>query len=334
MRNFSGSARRAAAAGHVAWVYGRLAAAFRTLGGRILVLRYHAIGRPEDVAAYASAGISVTPERFEQHVAFLTRRYEIVDLDTALARVRGEARAAKPGVVITFDDGYRDNFDHGLPILSRHGATGTFYVVGGSVWPAPPVWTVRMRHLLRTAPATGARDGAASGIDLSDAASRERTARALTRRLRALPAEERERRLAEIAAAIGGDALPASRVMMDESEVRAMTAGGLTIGAHTLTHPLLPEVPREEARREIVEGKNRLERIVGRAVAHLSYPNPGSGPQHDDVVRGMAREAGYASASTSTGGLVTRASDPFALPRVGITPGYQERLLFRLLGEG
>jgi peptidoglycan/xylan/chitin deacetylase (PgdA/CDA1 family) len=121
--------------------------------------------------------------------------------------------------------------------------------------------------------------------------------------------------------------------MMDAAELRSMAEAGLTIGAHTLTHPLLSEVSEDEARRELTEGRARLEDIVGRPVRHLSYPNPGAGAQHNAAVRAIAREAGYTTATTSTGGIVAPGTDPFALPRIGVTPGPQERLLFRFLGE-
>jgi peptidoglycan/xylan/chitin deacetylase (PgdA/CDA1 family) len=334
MRNPLTTMRRLAARAHVTWTYASLIGRFRASPRRVLVLRYHALGRPEDVAAYASPGISVTPDRFEEQVAFLTSRYDVIDLDAALARVRGDtAPGLRPGVVITFDDGYRDNHDHGLPILRRHGATGTFYVVGGSVWPEPPVWTVRLRRLLDRPGRP--RDGGPAPfvVDLSTSEAAQRSVRALTRWLRGMPAAVREQRLAELATWLERDQSMDERVMMDADELRAMVKAGLTIGAHTLTHPLLPEVPEAEARRELVEGRAALEAIVGRRVLHLSYPNPGSGPQHDDAVRAIAREAGYTTATTSTGGLMSSHADPFALPRVGVTPGHQERLLFRLLGE-
>jgi peptidoglycan/xylan/chitin deacetylase (PgdA/CDA1 family) len=320
--------RRLTARAHVIWAYTALVSALRARRPRVIVLRYHALGRPEDVASYASAGISLAPDRFDAQIAFLARRYDIIDLDAAWERVRNGVKSARPGVVITFDDGYRDNFDHALPILRKHGATGTFYVVAGSVWPAPPVWTARLRHVLAGAGAPEI--GRACGLEIDGVGA----VRLLTRRLRALPADERERQLATLADRLGRDQALPHRVMMDERELVAMADGGMTIGAHTLTHPLLPEVSEAEARHELVAGRSRLEKIVGRAVTHVSYPNPGAGPQHNAAVRAAARDAGYVTGTTSTGGILAPGCDPLALPRVGVTPGFQERLLFRLLGEG
>ena len=68
MRHVLGTIRSWAARSHVVWTYASVVAAFRALPRRVLVLRYHALGLPDAVAAYASAGISVTPERFAEHV--------------------------------------------------------------------------------------------------------------------------------------------------------------------------------------------------------------------------------------------------------------------------
>jgi peptidoglycan/xylan/chitin deacetylase (PgdA/CDA1 family) len=171
-------------------------------------------------------------------------------------------------------------------------------------------------------------------LDLAGPDGRQRSARALTRWLRGIEAGERERKLAGLSEWLDRSQVLDTRVMMDANELTGMVAGGSTVGAHTLTHPLLTEVGEEEARRELIEGKARLESLLGRPVRHLSYPNPGAGPQHDASVRAIAREAGYVTATTSTGGLMSAGSDPLAISRFGVTPGHQERLLFRLLGEG
>jgi hypothetical protein len=116
----------------------------------------------------------------------LARRYDVVDLDEARARSAGEGGPA--GVVITFDDGYRDNFDHALPVLKRHGATGTFYVVAGNIWPEAPIWTVRLRHVLGDFRASDVRAGA---VRLDLAGPKPANGRcALTRWLRGVDAEK------------------------------------------------------------------------------------------------------------------------------------------------
>jgi peptidoglycan/xylan/chitin deacetylase (PgdA/CDA1 family) len=121
--------------------------------------------------------------------------------------------------------------------------------------------------------------------------------------------------------------------MLDAGEIREMVAGGITIGAHTMTHPLLPALAPAEAEGEIRASRERLEAITGGPIVHFAYPNPGGGVHHDATVRELVRRCGFRTASTSRGGIVDGAADLFALPRFGVNAGYSERSLFHALGE-
>ena len=99
-----------------------------------------------------------------------------------------------------------------------------------------------------------------------------------------------------------------------------------------MTHPMLTELPADQAFEEIRRSREVLEAIVGGPVLHFSYPNPGSGVHADASVRDMVACAGYRSASTSLPGLVRRDSDPLMLARYGSGSGRQQKALFRILG--
>ena len=296
-----------------------------------LVLRYHSVGPAQEVAAYISPGISLEPARFEQHVAFLARRYDLVNLEDALLRAaHGRAPNAKPGIVLTFDDGYRDNALHALPTLARHGAPATIYVVAGSVHPDPVVWTVRVRRwVIDYAGADGRIDVPAG---LAEAPAARMDGRDLNRWLRGLSRAQRDRVVATFDATYGVGGAP-RRVMMDDEELLRCADGGITIGAHTVSHPLLTLIPVAEARREIADGRRMLESKLGRPIHHFSYPNPGGGRHENDVVRSLVSQAGYLTAATSQPGILGPRVDPLRIARWGVNAGWQERLLLRCLGE-
>ena len=105
------------------------------------------------------------------------------------------------------------------------------------------------------------------------------------------------------------------QALMDDGQVREWLAAGQTIGAHTLTHPRLAEIPLADARREIFESKQRLEDRFGVAVEHFCYPY-GS---YNEAVRDLVGEAGYRAACTVEFGAVESGMHPHALPRVMAT---------------
>jgi peptidoglycan/xylan/chitin deacetylase (PgdA/CDA1 family) len=97
-----------------------------------------------------------------------------------------------------------------------------------------------------------------------------------------------------------------------------MHRGGMTFGAHTITHPNLPNATPDEARQEIFGSRDALAEQIGEAVRHFSYPN-GRGSAHlTDDVKGLVRDAGFASSTTSVTGGVVPGDDLLALKRIGI----------------
>lgn len=110
------------------------------------------------------------------------------------------------------------------------------------------------------------------------------------------------------------DAFHASRPLLTWAELRSLADAGWTIGAHSVSHPILAELPEAEARRELNESRARLEQGLGCAVRLLAYP---FGTRRTVSPRdyGLAREAGYDAAFLDMTGSLRRDQDPFALPR-------------------
>jgi hypothetical protein len=105
-----------------------------------------------------------------------------------------------------------------------------------------------------------------------------------------------------------GDAL-----FLSWDEVREMHESGITFGAHTVTHPVLPNLPLEKARWEIVQSKRDIEEKLGKKVTSFAYP---FGPFNAEIA-GLVKESGFTSAVTTEAELVNRRASPYELPRIG-----------------
>ena len=99
---------------------------------------------------------------------------------------------------------------------------------------------------------------------------------------------------------------------MNVAQVKEWLAAGHEIGAHTLTHPRLTQVPPARAREEIRASKRKLEDTFGLPIRHFCYPFG----DHDDRVVELVREAGYATACLTSGGMVVAGGDPWRLNRL------------------
>lgn len=117
----------------------------------VLILNYHRIGYPQK-SDFDRNLWSATPEDFDAQLAILQRSFDVIgppDLDRALNDRHSRA------VMITFDDGYRDNYTHAFASLQRHGLTATFFITTGFLdahqipWWDEIAWMVRNSSLPR-----------------------------------------------------------------------------------------------------------------------------------------------------------------------------------------
>lgn len=97
-------------------------------------------------------------------------------------------------------------------------------------------------------------------------------------------------------------------------QIREMSENGISIQSHSLTHPILTELPPDAVAFELAESKRRLEAITGRPVRHLAVPRAG----YSRAIRDEARRQGYETVCCNNKGTSTGLSDPLALPRIVI----------------
>jgi peptidoglycan/xylan/chitin deacetylase (PgdA/CDA1 family) len=145
------------------------------------------------------------------------------------------------------------------------------------------------------------------------------------------PQEERERTAQQIADLVGSS-LP-KHLMMSSDEVRRLAESGMTIGAHTVTHPILRVLARERAYSEIRDSKCFLERLTGQPVTLFAYPNGRRGDDYAEEHVEIVRQLGFEAAVSTDRGVAHRASDILQLPRFTPWDRSPARFLGRLLAE-
>jgi hypothetical protein len=104
----------------------------RTL--RVPILMYHYVSDPPDAADVYRRDLSITPARFESHLKYLVDAgYHVITLDDLLyALTQGRELPAKP-VILTFDDGYGDNYTNAFPLLQKYNVVGHFFIISDFV---------------------------------------------------------------------------------------------------------------------------------------------------------------------------------------------------------
>ncbi len=315
----------------------RLAAPY--LRGLGAILMFHHV-RPPARHDFAPNGLlDITPDFLDAAIRHLQHcGYDIVTLDEALERLRLGTPAKRPFAVLTFDDGYRDNRDFALPILERHGAPATFYVTTGFADRSARLWWVELEEAVRRADRL-VLTIAGERLDLRARNAREKldAYEAIYWRLRHGPEDQLLGTIAALCAEQGVDGCSlVAADCMDWAEIEAFANHPLvSIGAHTLTHPMLAKWSEARVRRELEEAKASLETRLARPVRHLAYPvgdRTSAGPREF----ALARACGFTSAVTTRPGLIyaEHAAHSTALPRVSVNGNFQTTTNLDILLSG
>lgn len=298
-------------------------------GPKPLILMYHRIADdPID-----NWGLSVSPVHFEEHLRLIRRTRHALPLREFVKRqMAGTLRA--DAVALTFDDGYVDNLFSGKPRLAAADVPATIFLATGYLdRPGEFWWDELARLILReTGPRSfdltvrkermhfgfaaesrecdfGAKDEAPSTI-------RRAILTAIWQAMRRLEDEERESTMTELRSIFS---VRCSRVdrgrAMTREEVRRLVMDGLiTIGAHTVTHPVLSELAAADCAREISESKITCEALTGVPVEGFAYPFG----DFDAKARGAVMAAGFTFACSAWYDPTVAMSDVFALPRIHV----------------
>jgi len=263
-----------------------------------------------------------TPRRdaaaLERQLRLLRLAFPVVALDKLTAGGDGRARLA-----LTFDDGLRSNVEVAYPILCKLGLSATFFVCPGLVDRGEWLWNHEARQRLLSlerpeleelATLLGAPTGVEAFIEwmktLKIAARRrvEEQIRAATANFKPTAAQREEFELATW------------------KEIERLDPAVVTIGSHTMTHPILTSLSPDETEAETRDSRAVLEKRLGRPVSLFCYPN---GDLNDGVLASARRH--YRSAVTVESGRLASGVDPHRLPRFAAHPQWTQRLARRMV---
>ncbi|HUJ95367.1 MAG TPA: polysaccharide deacetylase family protein [Terriglobales bacterium] len=331
----------------------------RRAGSGPAILTYHGVWPREYGGVDPNLdGSLVSADSFRRQLALLRDRYRVISPEQFLLWQKQEMELPPRSVLLTCDDGLVNTLGEMLPVLHEFQIECLFFVTGASISGLPAMLWHEELHLMLLSVAghfkleldqIGLRCAVASSQEKSDLCWR------LVTVLSGLDGEARRRLLNAIRVQLGLPEDWASKYLhdpsyscrfrlLDQPGLRELQAAGMAIGAHTLSHSMLSQLPTQSAWREISESRCRLERALGEPVWALAYPfgYPRAVTRRDQM---LAQRAGFTCAFLNAGGGFGAPVPPFALPRVHVSgemnlaefeahlSGFYSVLRRRFLGE-
>ena len=281
-------------------------------GFRVFILEYHGVSE----SGLECEG-TVSQDRLRGHLRFLTQRFPITTLAEAADLLNGERPLSEDTMVISFDDGYANNFTAAWPVLRQESVPATIFLTTGFL-DGMPLWFDVARRKLEAIHRQGG-DQPQELVQILPTREVEWSARfwvnRMVNRLKYMPEEERHACVAALDhfESSAAEAQPA----MLWSQVRQMQQNGIEMGGHTVSHPILSTLPPERQEEEILGCWNRIKEASGVAPTTFAYPN-GSIGDYDRSTLEILEASGFRAATTTRRGSNRPGCNPYTLRRIGV----------------
>jgi len=284
-----------------------------------IILAYHRVlPHDSECLSFIQPGMYVTLETFEQHLAFISKKYQVIGLQDLIS-----LPTPRNACIITFDDGWADNFTYAFPLLKKYAIPATIFLttnmIGTSQWP----WPDRISYYIHTIPLddfvnTWIANLRAIGEECLDLDLNSQDKQVIRERIinhmKTIDNQKLLSFMEEIDKTVSHqkDCLNNIRPWLTWNEIIEMRNEGVSFGSHTHNHQVLTRIPLQQAREEILCSREILSEKLGGPVVTFSYPN---GDYNSDLMR-VVKESGYNLAVTTKRGFLDETYDLLALKRL------------------
>lgn len=257
------------------------------------------------------------PSWLAEQLDYLSRHYHFLPLSTLLDCYERHQSVPPNSVVITFDDGFRDNFTNAYPILQQYRVPATVFLATGCVSSGDLPWPQQVGYLFQKTKVDRVCHITTKDISVPLESPRDRNAaRTIVRKvLGHMPRIERERNITELSGLLQVD-IPRDR-MLTWDQVKTMQNGGIEFGAHSVSHPWMAMLSPEEARWEMEASLHDMQHRCGMTRPPFVFP---AGSFTPDLVK-MAISVGFRCVFQSHHSVRVNqigVNDQFSLSRIGL----------------
>ena len=241
----------------------------------LYVFNYHRIGDAQDTE-FDRAVFSCTEKAFEKHVILLKNNFTVINCQQLITLINNQELTQDRYAIITFDDGYVDNYIKAFPILKKHNISGSFYIATDFVGSTHIPWWDEIAYLLR--------NSCGQSYSLPNKEEKffleERTIDRTIREIMTGAKTQEEYSVLDVLAdvrkmfplALSLLQKENSQLFMSWPQIKDMAENGMEIGSHTLSHRILSRLSKEDQNNEIFISKEILENKLNRTINTIAYP--------------------------------------------------------------
>lgn len=286
---------------------------------KALILFYHQIAERE----YDPFCLAVTRKNFFLQLKFLKRYYQIISMDKLIFHLKNGGNKTKKYIVLTFDDGYSDNYSNARPILKNLKIPATFFISSVNINKTEPYWwdslTALFDPCIKLSNIIKVKFNNREFIWKINSATKHKAFFEIHSLVQRLPVNTINKIIDQLRLKVKYPAEPAIPYRaMNEVEIGNLAKNSLfCVGAHTHNHLFLSKQPAQTQKREIVMNKQILEKIIRLPVKYFSYPY-GTKESYTAQTMRYLKENGFQAACSTSRGIVALGVNLYELPRIPV----------------
>jgi peptidoglycan/xylan/chitin deacetylase (PgdA/CDA1 family) len=265
----------------------------------------------------------VTPEGFACQLDYIQQKYDVVTCEHLSAFLRGETDLPAHPLLITFDDGYRDNFSNAYPILAERKFPALIFLASDYMQGETPFFWDYVAYCFQHTHLRSAELPVLGFVSWSDQREKKLIVSRWVNLIKRLPDQEKKSAVSELASILEVEIVPGafSELYVTWDQVREMNQNGIEFGAHTAGHPILTSIPLSQVEDELVRSKRKIEAEIEKPIISFAYPNGGVDDFSLDVVA-LVKKAGFELAFTLIRGTTPfekLRTDPLTIRRINLS---------------
>ena len=281
------------------------------------ILMYHRVNSNRD-----NWSIDTTDTKlFEKEMKYLKRTYNFLSLEDLADKIKKKERLPKRSVVITFDDGYKDNYKEAYPILKKYKIPATIFLTSSFIEKDKIFWWDQIGYTLFHSKSKKVKIEKIGEIDISYVKENQKYFDKIIEKFKVLPEEKRNEILIKLIkklnVKIPNDIF--KNISLSWDEINEMSKENIDFGAHTVNHLILTNLSIKKAKSEILESKKEIEKRLGKKISTFSYPNGLRADYNNEIIK-ILKENKFKCAVTAIPNTVDSKTNLFELGR--ISPGW------------
>jgi len=317
--------------------------------GKVTILMYHRVLKESDKTInYIQPGMYVTESSFDKQMKFISESYQVISLQTLIEAWKGSGlNPENKYCVVTFDDGWLDNYENAFPILRKYGIPATIFIATAFIgtnhwfWPDKISYIFQIRSKLERAQLIKAKVIQPDKVLLTMASILEENLNQdnivlldrIIEGVKSFDDTDIQNALAKIFSLIDENC-SLKRVTMNWDEIKEMSQEGVTFGSHTCNHKLLTHIPADKIESELIDSTAKIKEENVKYVPVFCYPNG----YYNDKVQSIVERSGFEAAVTTEYGFehADRKTN-FNMKRIGVHNDVSSRISmfsFHLSGLG